>query len=84
MGAAFVSMGDRFPARSVAVFGSACSTRPELAAITLALEESLPREDLTILTDSLVAMATLFSLRRADFRSRFIATRAVSYYSRTL
>ena len=67
MGAAFVSMGDRIPARSVAVFGSACSTRPELTAIALALEESLPREDLTILTDSLVAMTALFSLRRADF-----------------
>ena len=67
MGAAFVSMGDRILARSVAVFGSACSTRPELTAIALALEESLPREDLTILTDSLVAMTALFSLRRADF-----------------
>ena len=67
MGAAFVSMGDRIPARSLAVFGSACSTRPELTAIALALEESLPREDLTILTDSLVAMTALFSLRRADF-----------------
>jgi ribonuclease HI len=31
------------------------------------LEESLPGEDLTILTDSLVAMTNLFSLRRADF-----------------
>jgi hypothetical protein len=31
------------------------------------LEESLPDEDLTILTDSLVAMITLFSLCRADF-----------------
>jgi hypothetical protein len=31
------------------------------------LEESLPNEDLTILTDSLVAMTTLFSLRRVDF-----------------
>lgn len=67
MGAAFVSMGGRIPARSVAVFGSASSTRPELTAIALALEESPPDEDLTILTDSLVAMTTLFSLRRADF-----------------
>ncbi len=39
----------------------------ELTAIALALEESPPDEDLTILTDSLVAMTTLFSLRRADF-----------------
>jgi hypothetical protein len=31
------------------------------------LEDSLPDEDLTILTDSLVAVTTLFSLRGADF-----------------
>ena len=30
LGAAFVSMGERIPARSVAVFGAASSTRPEL------------------------------------------------------
>jgi hypothetical protein len=71
MGAAFVSMGGRVPARSVAVVGAASSTRPELTSIALALEEtrqeSLPDEDLTILTDSLVSMTNLFSLRRADF-----------------
>jgi hypothetical protein len=67
MGAACVSMGDRIPARSVAVFGSASSTRSDLTAIALALEGSPPGEDFTILTDSLVAMTTLFSLRRADF-----------------
>ena len=67
MGAAFVSMRNRLPSRSVTVFGSASSTRPELTGIALALEASPPNEDLTILTDSLVAMTTLFSLRRADF-----------------
>ena len=67
MGAAFVSMGNRLPGRSVAVLGSASSTRPELTGIALALEASPPDAELTILTDSLVAMATLFSLRRADF-----------------
>ena len=67
MGAAFVSMGGRVPARSVAVVGAPSSTRPELTGIALALEESLPGEDLTILTDSLVVMTNLFSLRRADF-----------------
>jgi ribonuclease HI len=67
MGAAFVSMGNRLPGRSVTVLGSASSTRPELTGIALALEASPPDEDLTILTDSLVAMTTLFSLRRADF-----------------
>jgi ribonuclease HI len=67
MGAAFVSMVNRLPGRSVTVLGSASSTRPELTGIALALEASPPDEDLTILTDSLVAMTTLFSLRRADF-----------------
>ncbi len=67
MGAAFVPMGGRVPARSVAVVGVPSSTRPELTGIALALEESLPGEDLTILTDSLVVMTNLFSLRRADF-----------------
>ncbi len=45
------------------------STRPELTGTALALEESLPDEDHdpTILTDSPVAMTTLFGLRRADF-----------------
>ncbi len=59
-------MGGRVPAaRSVAVVEAASSTRPELTGLALALEESLPDEDLTILTDSLVAMTNVFSLRRA-------------------
>ena len=49
------------------VLGSASSKRPELTGIAIALEASPSGEDLTILTDSLVAMTTLFSLRRADF-----------------
>ena len=67
MGAAFVSMGERIPARSVAVFCSASSTRPELTAIALALEACPATENLTILTDSLDSLTTLFHLRRADF-----------------
>ncbi len=46
---------------------AASSTRPELTGIALTLEASPVGEDLAILTDSLVAMTTLFSLRRADF-----------------
>ncbi len=53
-------MGDWLPARSMAVVGAASFTRSESTGIP-------PDEDLTILTDSLVAMITLFSLRRADF-----------------
>jgi hypothetical protein len=37
MGAAFVSKGESIPARRVAVFGSASSTRPELTAIGYSL-----------------------------------------------
>jgi ribonuclease HI len=66
-GAAFVSMGNRLPGRSVSVLGSASSIRPELTGIALSLQAIPPDEDLTILTDSLVAMTTLSSLRRADF-----------------
>ncbi len=67
MGAVFVSMGIRLPGQSVTVLGSASSTRSKLTGIALALEASPPDEDLTILTNSLVAMTTLFRLRRADF-----------------
>jgi ribonuclease HI len=61
--------GGVFPASSVAVFGSASSTRPELTAIALALETCPSIDNLTImiLTDSLDSLTTLFSLRRADF-----------------
>jgi hypothetical protein len=62
MGAAFVCMGGRVSARSVAVVGAPSSTRPELTDTALALEESLSGEDLTILTDLLVAMTNFFSL----------------------
>jgi len=46
MGAAMVPMGNRIQARSVAVFGSASSIRPELTAITIALEDCPEEEDL--------------------------------------
>ena len=69
MGAYFVSMGEpeSIPASSVAVFGPASSTRPELTGISLALENSPITENLTILTDLLDSLTSLFHLRRADF-----------------
>lgn len=67
MGAAFISAGERIPARSVAVFGPASSTRPELTGISLALECCPLTENLTIMTDSLDSLTSLFNLRRADF-----------------
>ena len=67
MGAAFVSQNNRMPARSVAVFGSRSSLRPELTGITLALEDCPQNVDLNILTDSLSSIRLLQSLQRADF-----------------
>ena len=48
MGAAFVSVarGGRIPARSVAVFGQAFSTRPELTGISLAQASGFPTDAL--------------------------------------
>ena len=67
MGAAFVALGNRVAARSVAVFGSEMSVRPELSGIALALEYSLSQEDLARLTDSKASMDLLRSMQREDF-----------------
>lgn len=67
MGAAFVALGDRVPARSVAVFGTEASIRPELTGLALALEECSYQEDLTVLTDSKSSMDLLQSMQRVDF-----------------
>jgi hypothetical protein len=56
MGAAFVALGNRVPARSVAVFGSEMSVRPELTGIYLAFEYCPAEEDLTILKDFKASM----------------------------
>ena len=67
MGAAFVSLGERLPARSAAILGPPSSVRPELAGIAMACEDC-PREvDLTVLTDSVSCMRLLMSLQRTDF-----------------
>jgi len=67
MGAAFVSKDGCVPARSVAVYGSPSSLRPELTGIALACEASPMDQDLTILTDSLSSMCLLKSMQRRDF-----------------
>ena len=67
MGAAFVALGNRVPARSVVVFGSEMSVRPELSGIALALEYCLAEEDLAILTDSKASMDLQRSIQREDF-----------------
>jgi ribonuclease HI len=67
MGAAFVTQNNQVPSRSVAVFGSKSSLRPELAGIVLALEDCPQDVDLNILTDSLSSLRLLKSLQRADF-----------------
>ena len=51
MGAAFVPLGDRVPARSAAVFGTETSSRSEL----------------TLLTDSKSSTDLLHSMQQADF-----------------
>jgi hypothetical protein len=84
MGTPFVPMGDRLPAHSVAVLGSASSTQPKLTNIALALEESPSDEDLTILAESLVAVTTLSSVSAEwTSRSRFTEMLACSsHYTR--
>ena len=67
MGAAYAAKENRVPARSVAVYGSPSSCRPELTAIAMACEDVRREEDLTILTDSLSCMVRLKSLQRRDF-----------------
>ncbi len=49
------------------MFGSASSTRPELTAIALALEQCPSTENLTILTDSQGSLTALYHSLRADF-----------------
>ena len=67
LGAAFVSKDGHLQAKSVAVYGSPSSIRPELSAIGLAREDSPIDEDLTILTGSLGSMNLLKSTQRKDF-----------------
>jgi hypothetical protein len=64
MGAAFGALGDRVTARSVALFGSEMSVRPELTGIALALEYCPAEEDLAILTDAKASMDLLQSMQR--------------------
>jgi hypothetical protein len=67
---AFVSMGERIPARSVTCccvrLGVFDPTRTD-GYIALALETCPVTENLTTLTESLDSLTTLFHLRRADF-----------------
>ena len=69
IGAAYAVKENRIPARSVAVYGSPSSSRPELTAVSNAydLEDVRREEDLTILPDSLSCMVGLKSLQRRDF-----------------
>ena len=67
MGAAFASKDDRLQARTVAVYGSPSSIRPELTAFEMACEDSPIDEDLTILADSLSSMNLLKSSHGKEF-----------------
>ena len=67
MGAAYASRNSEMPARSVAVYGSPSSARPEMTAINMACQDCPTDTDLTVLTDSLSCMQMLKSLQRRDF-----------------
>ena len=57
----------KIQSRSVAVYGPPSSIRPELAGISLAVEECPVEENLNILTDSLSALQLLRGMQRKDF-----------------
>ena len=67
MGAAYVSLGDRLPARSFVVLGPPSAMRAELSGLDQAVADAPADEELTILTDSLSSIQKLESLQRKDF-----------------
>ena len=67
MGAAYVSLGDRLPARSFVVLGPPSAMRAELSALDQAVADAPADEDLTILTDSLTSLQKLQNLQRRDW-----------------
>ncbi len=64
-----VAKDGSLPALIVAVFGQPSSLRPELTGVTMALEDCLGEEELTILPDSLSSMRLLKSMQRGDYAS---------------
>jgi hypothetical protein len=67
MGAAYVALDDRIPARAFVVQGPPSSMRSELSAMDGLVADTPSHMDLTILTDSLAGIQKLESLQRNDF-----------------
>ena len=67
MGAVYVSLGDRLPARSFVVLGPPSAMRAELSALDQAVADAPADEDLTVLTDSLTSLQRLQNLQRRDW-----------------
>ena len=68
MGAAYVSLGDRLPARSFVVFSPPSAMLAELSALDQVVADAPADEDLTILlTDSLTSLQKLQNLQRRDW-----------------
>ena len=66
MGAAYVSLGGRLPARSFVVLGPPSAIQVELSTLDQAVADAPADEDLTVLADSLTSLQKLQSLRRRD------------------
>jgi hypothetical protein len=75
MGAAYVALDDRIPARAFVVQGPPSSMRSELSAMDELVADSPGHMDLTILTDSLAGIQKLESLHVTTSRSGCTATR---------
>ena len=67
MGAAYVALDGRIPARSFVVLGPPSSMRAELSGMDEVATDAPMDEDLTILTDSLSSIQKLCCMQRQDF-----------------
>ena len=67
MGAAYVSLSDKLPARSFVVLGPPSAMLAELSALDQVVTDAPADEELTVLTDSLSSMQKLQDLQRRDF-----------------
>ena len=67
MGAAYVALSNRIPARSFVVLGPPSVMRAELSGLDQAIADAPAQEDLTLLTDSASSIKKLMHMQRRDF-----------------
>ena len=67
MGAAYVSLSDKLPARSFVVLGPPSAMRAELSALDQVVSDAPAHDELTVLTDNLSSMQKLQDMQRRDF-----------------